>query len=1005
MSKTKSLAFLSVSCTNCLLFACSIAINFILFVGPSAAQEADYRATGLWNGFLNQTNVLECLNGSTKTLNVELRVKDNSGALLGTSTLTIPAHGTKHFILNELGITDQYGTVLASASAADALRCHTAFYRFGPREDSSLGLEYAFSIPAGDSISGETSGVYNSMNPEAKPEPTYNWLSIYNPGETDFSAVIELYDQDGNLNQDLEVNALRPGERRDFALGHEQGQVVGIYRILPLDSHAPYGAFLARYQRTAENRFAFGFVLFPQAPSTDTGSIPISTMDPATNWVEIANPNAENALIQLELRDQNEALLYNEKLLIPGYSQRHVYVNQYLGERNTGSLRAISLNGARVLVQSMFYGHPSLGDPRVKWAYGSQKLRVQSGDETALCAVNTFLGAANWYREFAGEQALTAPLRLYAQDGSELSAPERGSLSDLALHESVGSDFVGLLTAEAQQGYSSELLRVYPAPDGGIETIMKVASSEIPSAENPPPPDGFKMPIGIPSPEFGLEEQAPAYDAQNTRHYYVKGPDNCSDSNNSGRGSPEAPRCSLPKDLAPGSYVEVHGGPYESNPHMPSWAGTPNAPVFIKGFGAPRFTQPFHLYNDAGGGGAYVVIEGLSFFSLGIGNSYHHVAIRGCDLYGDTDGGGMSIHANAKQVGPVHNIVIYQNEIHDNGIWDPRLAEGDRDIHGLSMGWYSKVEYVWILDNRIYHNEGDAIQVEAGPNASPSDVHHIYIGRNTMHHNKQSGVGLKNTTDVIISENDIFGHRQSSSAMGPGIGFSDNGPAKAWFIFNRIHDNEIGIKMNGGTTAGPHYIIGNLIYNIHAFTDGTFSPNDPWHYGQAVVDWHHAQKYFVNNTVYDTDGGYGFGTANYSLPENLVIANNIFSGLTTGAHAINVGDSETASGVEVFNNLFDYSFSIRWGSGRIYTSLESFQAASGKGASCLSGDPMFSDAPSADFHLESGSAAVDTGQDAIIEELAAVFFASYGLDIKQDIDAVARPQGRMSDVGAHEYQQ
>lgn len=512
----------------------------------------------------------------------------------------------------------------------------------------------------------------------------------------------------------------------------------------------------------------------------------------------------------------------------------------------------------------------------------------------------------------------------------------------------------------------------------------------------------WQPPVGIPTPSFGIAEKAPSYDQTNTLHYYVSGPQNCSNSNNQGRGSPSTPLCMIPRTLPAGAYVEVHGGPYDTSPFLPSWTGTAEQPIFIKGIGSPRFNKAFNIYNDAGGGGAYVILDGISFFSLSVGNNYDHLAVRHSDFHGDTDSGGVSLHANTDQV-TVHDIVFYNNVIHDNGIWDPNLAQGDRDIHGIGIGWYSKVENVWIVDNDIYHNEGDAIQLNAGPSAPPAYVNHIYIGRNSLHHNKQTGVAVKGSIDVIISQNEIFGHRRSNSAMGPGIGFSDDGPVNAWFMFNRIHDNEIGVKMNGGTGPGPYYIIGNLFYNIHAFTDGTYSANDPYHFGQAVVDWHPAKKYFVNNTIYDSDGGYGLAGWGWGAAQNLTVVNNIFSQLASGAHAVNIEDPSAAGTTVLSNNLFSGQFSMQWGDNRFYTSLESFQNATGQGAACLSGDPGFLNIAGADFRLPSTSIARDTGSNSVIEQLASVFLASYGVDIKKDIDGLTRPQGPAWDIGAYEY--
>ena len=544
-----------------------------------------------------------------------------------------------------------------------------------------------------------------------------------------------------------------------------------------------------------------------------------------------------------------------------------------------------------------------------------------------------------------------------------------------------------------QSGYSGQDRFEFTVSDGIIASAPSAVTIFV---------GGWQPPLGIPMPDFGLAQEAPAYDENNPRHYYVNGPNNCSNSNNGGRGSPGAALCMIPKSLPPGAYVEVHGGPYPTSPFLPSWAGTASEPIFIKGVNFPRFNKAFNVYNDAGGGGGYVVLEGFSFFSFHVGNNYHHLALRGSDVHGGIDQGGISIHANETEA-LIHHIVLYNNTIHDNGVWDPKLAQGDRDIHGLAVGWYCRVEHLWVLDNDIYHNEGDAIQINAGPNAPNSYVNHIYIGRNTMHHNKQSGVALKSSDYVVVSQNNIYGHRRSSSAMGPGIGFSDNGPQSAWFIFNRIHNNEIGIKMNGGNAPGPYYIIGNLIYDIHAFTDGTYNADDPYHFGQAVVDWHPAKKYFIGNTVYDTDGGYGLAGWNWGASRNLTVINNIFSQMTPATHILNISDPAAAQAAVLGNNIFAAPFSMQWGARRFYSSLESFHSGTGQAAACLSADPEFVDSGAGDFHTTGASPARNAGSSAVIEQLTAVFLSAFAQDIAKDLEGVSRPQGAAWDIGAYEF--
>lgn len=452
---------------------------------PASSQAQEGAEVGVWNGFQDQLNVVECVNGRAQALEPRIEVLNDRGELLGDYAVRVPGYGTRHIILNELGIEDQYGTYLVETEEDSALRCHTVFYR---RDASGKkAFEYGFSIPVEESLSGESAGVYNSINPRGAEVPTYNWLSIYNPGDAQFSAALETYDQTGVLRQARSVGPLLPGQRSDYALGHEEGQVVGIYKIVPDDLAAPYGAYLARYQQEAPGVFSFAFVLFPSSGDLDSGSLSASTMDPATNWGEIANPNPEPVTVRAEIRNRDSALLYEEIIALEPFSQEHVYINEHLGERTVGSFRVESQSGKKIIAESMFYGHPAAGGAEVIWAYGSQPAESIYPGGAGLAPINTFLGASNWYKEFFSNQnASSALLSVFDQEGGEIGLVQAKSTFDIPLHESVGGDFAGLVRAESESAFSAELLRVYPHAEGGIGTIVKIRAMYLPAGSGGP---------------------------------------------------------------------------------------------------------------------------------------------------------------------------------------------------------------------------------------------------------------------------------------------------------------------------------------------------------------------------------------------------------------------------------------------------------------------------------------------------------------------------------------
>jgi hypothetical protein len=101
------------------------------------------------------------------------------------------------------------------------------------------------------------------------------------------------------------------------------------------------------------------------------------------------------------------------------------------------------------------------------------------------------------------------------------------------------------------------------------------------------------------------------------------------------------------------------------------------------------------------------------------------------------------------------------------------------------------------------------------------------------------------------------------------------------------------------------------------------------------------------------------------------------------------------------NNLIyeaESAFRVYWGA--TYTSLNSFQAATGKGQGCVFVNPRFVDGPGADFRLGAGSAARDAGTS--LAYYTDLFASRFPTTIAFDRIGVSRPQGAKWDIGAYE---
>jgi len=476
-----------------------------------------------------------------------------------------------------------------------------------------------------------------------------------------------------------------------------------------------------------------------------------------------------------------------------------------------------------------------------------------------------------------------------------------------------------------------------------IAVAIAIAFIQISSA-NAQQPDAWVPPIGIPAPAFGIDDSHTMYAGQNGYSdagngpytHYIDNSAGCSDSGNP-NGSPGSPRCSVPTTLAAGTVVEIHGGPYTDNGTI-IWNinGTPLQPVFVRGTGAnarPEFIGPkIQLI------GSYGIVEYIDGNQVDVewpGPS-DHISLRHSHIH-DHPGTGAIVDN-----GQGTFTVIYNNEINNHGV-----IPSAKDRHGIFSG--PLTDNVWIVDNHIHHNSGDAIQFCHGCVGNGTGPSNIYIGRNLMHHDEENAIDLKEFIGpVIISENTIHSYVTGPfSGSGEAIRINDEGSQGAvWLIYNDVSASNVGIQPNGSNA--NVYIIGNILHDIQEAAigpDGDFA---------------------INNTIYNTvDGFMGGGEFTSNIIYN------------ASRKAV---DSRTTS---CSNNLID--------SGSIDTNC----------ANTVVGDPQFIfDTTSKLVGIGPSSPAIGSGlgDHAVYQ----TFQTQFGVDIRIDANGSPRPIGVPWAAGAHE---
>ncbi|MDH5180411.1 MAG: right-handed parallel beta-helix repeat-containing protein, partial [Gammaproteobacteria bacterium] len=530
----------------------------------------------------------------------------------------------------------------------------------------------------------------------------------------------------------------------------------------------------------------------------------------------------------------------------------------------------------------------------------------------------------------------------------------------------------------------------------------------------------YTPPLGIPEPVWGslhpIETTAPARPtgwpaAEVTGYYYIDNSHpNATDTNNP-YGYPDKPRLTFSQRSFPaGSYVEMHGNPdfgrvrkaFNCTEANPCWLrGTPGNMPVITGSLEIEGAYLFMEYLDFNGGsnGAIAVL----------GADTHHISIRHSQFrnrayVSHTSGIGMSPFAGGK----VQDIVVYKNNFEALGDW---LATADEDFHGITASMAGRdataeCKNIWMLENTFFHLSGNGVQLLAGNWTNSEDyLHHIYIGKNVAHDNRQSGFWSKQASHVIISENVSYNNREHGLQPGDGIGYQ-YGPDNIWIMFNTIYASNSGIRQSDTSLAAyashTAYIIGNVIYDIHPEPGSIYyDPGQPVRSGQAINLWHGTMtRYILNNTIYDVHGG-----INLVFRGPAYIHGNIIKDVDgQDTHIYNFHSYDIT---DIGGNLFDDGDSsvktkISW-HGVTYNSLAAFTGATGLCDTCLETNPLFMNTTTPNLALSADSPAINKNT-TVLRDVLRRFELLYGINIEKDIRGNPRFAGVVSDIGAIEDQ-
>lgn len=566
--------------------------------------------------------------------------------------------------------------------------------------------------------------------------------------------------------------------------------------------------------------------------------------------------------------------------------------------------------------------------------------------------------------------------------------------------------------------------------------------------------NSYVLPIGVPQPEFGIAQShlnfaTSTYNFGRGQEAYpttVNGPythyidfQTGNDTGNS-HGTPSHPRKTIPTYLAPGSVVELHGYGFDDQlRHRIIGDGTAAKPIFVRGANAaskPVFRRPISIQGD------YIIVENIEWDCQDFVNgwtgaqwiwieeiltpslrTFNHIGIRHCLLrdqpqtltsdpmaivFGVSHIPGLSPDNDTALL---EHLVVYDVEVRNFGRWDDFSFVND--FGGTNFG--SNTRYGWVLDSHLHHIGGDALAVTRNgglPNQAPS--RNIYLGRNYLHHCKESAVDFKLGVDCILSQNVAHTVRQSNSSLGELVSIHDDDetltwPAcdKIWILFNRLYDAEQGVLHENSGVLPPNkpsrsYIVGNMISDIRAIRG---SPNVM---GSAIHKGQMAQSRIVNNTIYRCDHGIWLGLSSLTDPSRCtqVVRDNIICNLTenyfnlTGQHGMHIymTPNTIAPYTTIDHNLHwedqgmvRFNIALPGGISTYYSTIAQLMAATGFGDGSIVSDPMFVSPLTGNFRLRSTSPAAGTGAP----DFAYTWFtAQYGISMNYYLDGTPKPPAR-----------
>lgn len=339
-----------------------------------------------------------------------------------------------------------------------------------------------------------------------------------------------------------------------------------------------------------------------------------------------------------------------------------------------------------------------------------------------------------------------------------------------------------------------------------------------------------------------------------------------------------------------------------------------------------------------------------------LNNDIHHIENT------FSNGNGHGIHILGTSSVPLTNIRVSGNEVH-------HLATGSSESVTLS----GNIDGFVVENNRIHDNNNIGIDIAGFYNACSTPCR-------------------DQARNGTVAGNTVYNIDTSSNASYNGnsaAGIYADGSANVVIERNLVYANDFGVsiasekqgKSASGITVQNNYIYHNDLAGVVIGGSGTSNG------GATDIK-------ILNNTIVDNDvldKGYA-AVAFQNNVQNVQVANNIMYSSVKKMFVQKY--NKTGSNVTVDYNLYfrlDGESGAPWvWNNTSYRTWNEFKTATGFDKNSVFADPLFVNLSGFDVHLQSGSAAIDSGLNSMAGGAT-------------DLDGASRIQGGAVDLGAYEF--